>query len=467
MPPVPRRPIVARIMSLALTPSASSPGVVDAHRLRAALDQGLGRQDVLDLGGADSERERAEGAVGGRMGVAADDRHPRLGDAQLGSDHVDDPAAVRAQGIQRHAELLAVGLQGLDLLAGELVGDHPRDRSVVGRDVVVGRGERLVGPPDLAAREAEPVEGLRRGDLVDEMEVDVDQARRRPRVAPRSCRTSSLGSSSVPRSRHLVHRSVSFVSARRRPRPGARPSSRRGSRSDGEGRRRRWRCRRSRAGGPRRRPPARPRPTERRRSRGCPARGSADRRRRRSRRPASSRWRETSARWPGSGGVSSSISWPRPAAPATAAAADDDHVAALVEPQQLREGQLEAGGDPGGDGQRRAGLAALDLRQHRGADAAALGQVAQRQAHRLAQRLDPGADRDRVARRLGRRRRARRRFGRRRRHHGAYVITYRCPVSHPRPAPHALPPRQSNISASWRPFGWIDRQSHPTAPAGE
>jgi hypothetical protein len=40
---------------------------------------------------------------------------------------------------------------------------------------VVGRRERLVGPAHLAVRRARPVEGLRRGDLVDEVEVDVDQ----------------------------------------------------------------------------------------------------------------------------------------------------------------------------------------------------------------------------------------------------------------------------------------------------
>ena len=50
----------------------------------------------------------------------------------------------------------------------------------------------------------------------------------------------------------------------------------------------------------------------------------------------------------------------------------------LVEAQQLGEPQLEAGGDPAGDLQRRARLAALDLAEHRRADAAALGEVAQR-----------------------------------------------------------------------------------------
>ena len=107
--------------------------------------------------------------------VAADDRHARLRDAQLGADHVDDALAVRAQRVDRHSELGAVVLERLDLLSRELVGDHLRRRGAVSRDVVVGRGERAIGPADLSPGEAEPVEGLGRGDLVDQVEVDVDR----------------------------------------------------------------------------------------------------------------------------------------------------------------------------------------------------------------------------------------------------------------------------------------------------
>jgi hypothetical protein len=82
-------------------------------------------------------------------------------------------------------------------------------------------------------------------------------------------------------------------------------------------------------------------------------------------------------------------------APALGAADDRDRVG-LVQAQQLAEAQLQAEGDAGGDGERRRGLAALDLREHRGADAAALREVAQRQVHRLAQRADPRADLDLV-----------------------------------------------------------------------
>ena len=73
------------------------------------------------------------------------------------------------------------------------------------------------------------------------------------------------------------------------------------------------------------------------------------------------------------------------AAAAALLAAHDGDRPVLVEPQQLAQPQLQAGGDPRGDLQRRAGLPPLDLREHRRGDAAALREVAQREVHRLAQ----------------------------------------------------------------------------------
>ena len=88
--------------------------------------------------------------------------------------------------------------------------------------------------------------------------------------------------------------------------------------------------------------------------------------------------------------------WPDARVAGTGAAlagAHDRHLPALVEPQQLRQAQVQALGDPLGDGERRARLAALDLAEHRRADAAAPGEVAQAELHRVAQRADPPPDR--------------------------------------------------------------------------
>ena len=163
----------------------------DRHRLRLRLHQGLGGEHVLDLGGADAERDRAERAVGAGVGVAADDRHAGLGEAELRADHVHDALLDVAERVQADAELLGVAAQRLDLGPGDRVGD--RLVPVEGRDVVVLGGEGEVGTAYGPAGEAQAVEGLGAGHLVDEVEVDVEQVgftrrrlgrRARPRPSP-------------------------------------------------------------------------------------------------------------------------------------------------------------------------------------------------------------------------------------------------------------------------------------------
>jgi hypothetical protein len=77
-----------------------------------------------------------------------------------------------------------------------------------------------------------------------------------------------------------------------------------------------------------------------------------------------------------------------PALAALAGAHDRDRPG-LVEAQQLREPQVEPPSDAGRDRQGRAGLAALDLGEHRRGDARALREVAQRERQPLAQGADP------------------------------------------------------------------------------
>ena len=78
-PAVPISPMMARMMSLAVTPGGGVPSTVIAHVPGLLLDERLGGEHVLDLGGADAVGERAEGTVGRGMAVAADDGHARAG----------------------------------------------------------------------------------------------------------------------------------------------------------------------------------------------------------------------------------------------------------------------------------------------------------------------------------------------------------------------------------------------------
>ena len=146
---------------------------VDRHRLEGAQRQRLRGEHVLDLRGADAHRERAERAVGRGVTVAADDRHARLGEAQLRADDVHDALLDVAHRMQPDAEFGAVAPQRLDLGARDRVGDRLVD--VERRDVVVLGGDRQIGPANRAAGQPQSVESLRTGDLVDEVQVDVDE----------------------------------------------------------------------------------------------------------------------------------------------------------------------------------------------------------------------------------------------------------------------------------------------------
>ena len=148
-------------------------GEEEAHRGGLALRQGLRREHVLHLGGPDAEGERPEGAVRGRVAVAAHDGHARLREAELRPDDVHDPLAPAAGRVERDAELGAVPLERLELRFREQI----RDRPLLRGHVVVHRRDRQVGATHGASGHPEAVEGLRRGDLVDQMEVDEEQRR--------------------------------------------------------------------------------------------------------------------------------------------------------------------------------------------------------------------------------------------------------------------------------------------------
>ena len=129
----------------------------DRHRLRGLLRERLRREHVLDLGGADADRECAERAVRRGVRVAAHDHHPGLRVAHLGADHVDDALAGAAPRIEGDAELRRVVPQRVHLAGAGLVGD-----GAVGRGhVVVHRGDDEIGTAYRAIVHPQPIERLR------------------------------------------------------------------------------------------------------------------------------------------------------------------------------------------------------------------------------------------------------------------------------------------------------------------
>ena len=146
----------------------------DAHVPGRLLHQGLGGQHVLHFRGADAERQRPEGAVGGGVGIAADDGQAGQGEALLRADDVDDALALVGHGEIGDIEVGAVLVQGLHLDPRFGVLDAGR---AVGRGyVVVGHGQGGVGPSHRAPGGPQALEGLRAGHLVHQVAVDIEQA---------------------------------------------------------------------------------------------------------------------------------------------------------------------------------------------------------------------------------------------------------------------------------------------------
>ena len=102
-------------------PRPKFPADRDTHRARQLLEQGLGCQYMLHFTGPDPKGQRAERSVRGGMTVTTDDRHPRLGVAQLGTDHVDDSLVGAVQIIKRDTKLLAIIPQRINLQLRDLV----------------------------------------------------------------------------------------------------------------------------------------------------------------------------------------------------------------------------------------------------------------------------------------------------------------------------------------------------------
>ena len=244
---------------------------------------------------------------------------------------------------------------------------------------MVGGGERAVGAADRAAGQPQRLERLRAGDLVHQVEVDVEQVVRHLVGVPDLVEAASAAALSI-----LLSPAATTARKRVSPSPGfSKWWGRSASKVTASPSARSWAT-----------------PSHTRRS--VPSRTSAVSRLPGScsggspgppvAAPGASVCTATSARWPGDGGRHDLVAVAAAAGPAAQALvrADHGHAIALVQAQQLGQRELQAGGDAPRHRQRRAGLPALDLAQHLSRDAGALGQIAQREVHRLAQRADAG-----------------------------------------------------------------------------
>ena len=174
-PAMPILPMRARIRSLEETPARALAAEDDLHGLRARLQQALRGQHVLDFAGADAEGQRAEGAVRRGVAIAADDGQAGLGDAELGTDDVDDALVAAGHVKERDAVAGAILRQRFDLQARVLV--HDGQMAILGGDGMVHHREGEIGAAHLAAGGFQAGKGLRGGDFVNQVAVNVDEGR--------------------------------------------------------------------------------------------------------------------------------------------------------------------------------------------------------------------------------------------------------------------------------------------------
>ena len=135
------------------------------------LQKRLGRQDVFDFAGSDSEGQSAEGPVGCRVGITADDGHSRLGVPEFRTDDMDDSLVWIVEVIETDSELFAVVPERIDLLARDRIGDG--QGSIGGWDVVIGSGDGALGATNLASGEPKTFKSLGAGHLVHKVQIDI------------------------------------------------------------------------------------------------------------------------------------------------------------------------------------------------------------------------------------------------------------------------------------------------------
>src|SRR4029079_10194746 len=130
---------------------------------------------MLYLGRADAVGERTKSPGSSGVAVTAHDRGTGKSESLLRADDVDDALALVELVEILDAEILGILRQCRDLPGAFRI--RIGFAAIGGRNVVVDHGQGLVGGVHLAAGCTQTLKGLRRGDLVHQMAVNIDQTR--------------------------------------------------------------------------------------------------------------------------------------------------------------------------------------------------------------------------------------------------------------------------------------------------
>ena len=150
---------------------------LDQQVLGLLGQQRLRGHHVFNFAGADAVGQRTKGTVRAGVAVAADHGHAGQCGPVFRPNHVHDALALVQEGkVGRRAAGLDVVVQRGDLQLADRVGNAVITIGPAGGGrVVVGGGHDAAHPPHLAAGQAQPFKGLRAGDFVHQVAVDVER----------------------------------------------------------------------------------------------------------------------------------------------------------------------------------------------------------------------------------------------------------------------------------------------------
>jgi len=108
--------------------------------------------------------------------VTADDGHARLCTSEFGTDDMYNTAMRTGHAVQSDSKLSGVDFHLFDLRRRHRIRNRDADGSRW--DGMVHRGESLIGTADFESTLAQTREGLRRGDFMHEVQVNVEDGGR-------------------------------------------------------------------------------------------------------------------------------------------------------------------------------------------------------------------------------------------------------------------------------------------------
>src|SRR5207247_135709 len=137
----------------------------------------------------DTESQRAKGAVRAGMTIAANNRHSRLRQTEFRPDNMNNALLGRIDVKKLNVEFATILTKGFDLFCGDCVGDG--QTTICCGYVVVHSCNRQVGTTNTPTCRAQGSERLRRCDLMDQVQIDVEK-RRLTRALPHDVRVPEL-----------------------------------------------------------------------------------------------------------------------------------------------------------------------------------------------------------------------------------------------------------------------------------